>query len=626
MHNKLLNKNQPPGYKTPAPAGTVQAAAIPDHRPQTIHQLKQLMGMNNKHPFSFTVQPKANVNINDDKSLETEADIMGGKAMSPNTAVQPVQQQVARGHAIQRKITVGKDKYSDIDENMDDLKLALDRDLEFSESELKKKGVSVSQVLTRFDHQNRSFKDLKALILAIRSELKNDLGEQDESVNALLPVHPLENDDNEGGPPTPMLALLKEKDPKGNVRNLILEDTEAAKEVMKVYRESRRHPESDTVLFKSMLATIELHQSGSTAHGHYTKKENELLEYVLDAYNEETVNKMISEYGLNKIEHNSIIAYSFPNKDKIFVNGAWNQYYMGYSKGNWGNYGDGWTALASAMKKLPNLGQLGLNITSYRASRNSEESDQLNKLKPGATVKHGKNILAQGQQHYTSAALTYNVHNTPQRVGKAKGLMAIHGGSGVLINPFGGQGFLDGAEILFPPNMYTQLVKKKDNAFTTPKFKAPVYHLQEIAAHTAGQHVVDDFKFKKLKSQYDEQQERTNEQILALTDQIQQSAQILQSGKKLDLSSHEKTVEHLTVVRNRLFDIIEQRQGNQAVVNNYKKLVLINQLRSIPSAEDINKFLTEKKDKAGQVITPGKGFWDESVETLESLTRFYKLN
>lgn len=626
-HNNILQKRAAALRSAPAPqlAGK-NAQPITDNRKHNPLQLvKNTMSPVAVQQKQGRVKPakqlKSKININDDKGLETEADIMGAKAITQRHTAAPVKQVNHTAPAIQRKITVSKDEYGSQEDNMEDLKLLLNNDLDFSESVLKQHNVSVDQVLTRFDFQNRKFKNIKALVEAIRNELKTDLGPVEApkvAVDKLVSIHPLENDDS--AVISPVLELLRKKDPDGNVRNLILEDTEAAKLVMNEYRKKTLHPESDTILFKSILATIELHQSGALYRQRYSEEENEILSYATGAYGKQVVKEMIEDYGLDEYEHKSIKAYSLPDKDKIFVHGVWNKYYMGYSKGNWDKYGDGWKAMASAMKKLPSLGKLRLNVTTYRASRNNEESNNLEKLQTGSPIVHGKHILGQQQQHYTSTALTYNVHNEPGRVKKAKGLMAIHASSGVLINPFGKQGFLDGAEILFPPHMVTTLKAKKNNAFSTPRFSAPVYHLVETTSPVERSEVVDDFKFKKLKAQYLEQQERTSEEVTALINQIQQFSNVIYGGKNLNLANTPQTVEYLESLKQKLFDVIEANMESPEIINNYKKLVLINKLRTIPVREKINRYLTKKgKDD------PGRGFWEEDLKTLENLVQFYGL-
>lgn len=554
-----------------------------------------------------TKQMKGKVNVNENDGLEREADTMGAKAHNGTDSLQRKQtHQHFTNPTVQRKIKVSDVEYGAQDGNMAELIASLDIEVGYSEERLKAAGISIDQVLTRFDFQNKRFAHKRDLILAVRKELKKDLGVEHPGIDHLVPVHPLAPDG--AVTMTPVLALLKEKDPTGNLRNLILEDTEAAREVMDIYRANTVHPVSDTILFKSMLATLELHESGATYHSHFSAKDQELLTYVLNAYDEGKIQEMIADYGLDSYEHNAVIAYSFPNKDKLFVAGRWNPHYMGYSITNWGHYGDGWTALDGAMRKLPSLGQLRLNVTSYRASRNSDESDKLEHTDIDSHIIHGKHVLGQEQAHYTSAALTYNVHNTADRINKAKGLMAIHGGSGVLINPFGGQGFLDGAEILFPPEMVTRLVAKKKRAFSTATFSAPVYHLQQVTPDPTGQTpMVDDFNFKKHGSVLREQELRNQERIKALISQIQQFSKILNNGKEQAIGMGDMSIVKLTALKKRLFAIIEANATHPTLIQNYEKLILINKLSAMP---------IEKKIQL-EVFLGDISIWGHSLDSLK---------
>lgn len=98
-----------------------------------------------------------------------------------------------------------------------------------------------------------------------------------------------------------------------------------------------------------------------------------------------------------------------------------------------------------------------------------------------------------GQQHYTSTAITYNGHWG--RVGDVGGMIAITGCSGVFINPFGIQGFVDGAEILYPPEIITTYEGQNPTGFQEHGVILPVFHLKEVNSPETGQKIVEDQDF-----------------------------------------------------------------------------------------------------------------------------------
>jgi hypothetical protein len=115
--------------------------------------------------------------------------------------------------------------------------------------------------------------------------------------------HPLEDDENE--PNVELMSTLLKMDPKGTLRNLILEDTGAAKEAMSFYKKQQgKTGEADAMLFKSILATIELHKSGAIASllkigkpRELTKEEDQLLEVMKTPYDNKK--GLVKEYGLS---------------------------------------------------------------------------------------------------------------------------------------------------------------------------------------------------------------------------------------------------------------------------------------------------------------------------------------
>src|SRR5262249_1430311 len=152
--------------------------------------------------------------------------------------------------------------YSNQTKNLYELLDMLEVNNSFVKTALADKGLSIEQVLWRFDFAGRTFADGGSLLAAIRKELKQDLGQQDAAIiDRTLPDHPLAPDKDDLS--SPVIDLLMHFDPTGNVKDLILENTEIARDVMSRYRALAAHPVSDTILFKSLLATRTLQKSGS---------------------------------------------------------------------------------------------------------------------------------------------------------------------------------------------------------------------------------------------------------------------------------------------------------------------------------------------------------------------------
>lgn len=307
--------------------------------------------------------------------------------------------------------------------------------------------------------------------------------------------HPLSGDDDEVK--IELLDFLHIFDQKGTIRNLILENSLAAKIAIDAYKKGRKNAEADTMLFKSVLATIELHRSGAT-YGRLTgvrpltEEESELMKYATAPYGK-AAEELLENYGLDEFEQRAIKAYSDANKaDRN------SEYYMG-KNGKWGNHEDGWNALESALRKLPSLGNLGLEVTTYRAQREGESSsEKLRELKPGTNIIHGNSEMEMGQKHYTSTALTYNSHLS--RVNKTGGVMAVTGRSGVFINPFGLQGFVDGGEILYPPGIRTRYEGTNPSGYREGTEPLPVFHMREVDKPETGQEIVEDKDFSVIRT------------------------------------------------------------------------------------------------------------------------------
>jgi hypothetical protein len=331
---------------------------------------------------------------------------------------------------------------------------------------------------------------------------KGKIAMQHPSKSSKTLTHPLATD--EGGLViVPFIDLLS-IDPAATLVDLVLESTAAAKIIMDQYRTNSRLGRYNALLFQSILALFVLHQRGAGykllggGGGSVTEEEHALISVVNRVYGESKVAPLVKAYGLDTFEHNAIKAYSSPNKNDKEINGRANPYFMGTSS-QWGKYGDGWIALTSALKKLPTLGDLGLILTTYRATRTKKpgevmEAEALRQLAPESHVHLGIKIMDMGQYHFTSTAITYNPHWG--RVLEVGGILAITGYSGVYINPFGIQTFVDGGEILYPPNILTTYEGMNPDGYQTSEGSVPVFHLREVRRPESYQRVVEDSDFE----------------------------------------------------------------------------------------------------------------------------------
>ena len=317
----------------------------------------------------------------------------------------------------------------------------------------------------------------------------------------------------------PLLTTAKYRDKNISIQDLIFEETLDAKQAMEDYRRNRPHAETDVRLFKSILATAELQKSGAynrLERGRLdalTSNEQKLMNYVDEPYELDSNRPLRSDdplkataplarvYGLNEAQHRAVIAYTFPSKTEQTVNGSPNPWYMGDHPTNWGIYKNGWVALQQALEKLPNLGDLGLEVTTYRASRQKQEIDRLLKLDLGTNIYHGAQQMLQGQRHYVSTALS-TAQSHGDRAVNTGGIIAYTGTSGVLINPFGGQEFsTDGGEILYPPGTLTRLEQVTEDGYSDRNGTVPVIHLREIDYSEAGTKVVEDLDYTNVSEQ-----------------------------------------------------------------------------------------------------------------------------
>jgi len=107
IHHKTKKLQQSAAHRSIQPKGKIQ---LKDYRPSSIVQRKINEGIIKQGRVKPTMQMKGKVNINDDKSLEKEAEVMGAKANQPNSSYLNTQQKAT---AIQRSPVVQLIKFSD---------------------------------------------------------------------------------------------------------------------------------------------------------------------------------------------------------------------------------------------------------------------------------------------------------------------------------------------------------------------------------------------------------------------------------------------------------------------------------------------------------------------------------
>jgi hypothetical protein len=332
-----------------------------------------------------------------------------------------------------------------------------------------------------------------------------------------VPLHPLATDSPVVASTLDALHKISPADDLlTDLTDLVLETSAAAQQVCAAYVAARPHTGwADLMLTQSILATVVLHHQGRTFSGN-VEADDPLYIVATRPYGRNGVkDQLIAAYQLDKYEALAIDAYSNASKgDKVFHDQGRNPHYMGAETGNWGiDFANGWDALSSALRKLPCLRDLGLLLTTYRAPRAQKsiydlvEMEKLRELKVDATIQHGIEIMGMGQRHFLSTAVTYNSHW--DRADEVGGLIAITGYSGVYINPFGVNGWVDGAEILYPPRILTVFEGVQPRGYQRQPpadypnpavFNYPVVHLREIAAHEmeVGQPMYEDSKFVVL--------------------------------------------------------------------------------------------------------------------------------
>jgi hypothetical protein len=449
-----------------------------------------------------TGQLKASVPINDDPVLETEADVTGAKALQTSAATaghkdlsragRPLPPRAAKSSrprpgadaapatpprsVVQRQVRVG--------------------DIEY---------LSAAS-LPGFDQlaaeaQQRAIQLVRDRTLHI---FKTDEEFREAAYGRTLRDHPLAGDKQVVE--ADVLHRMRQINPHATVMDL-LSDTPEAKQVWREYRASRRTGKADELMLKSILGAHELHRTGSAAKvlGQSPRVMDDAaaaraFDHFNAPYNKRNQAKLVAQYHLDPAETKALKAYTSPNKaDRK------SEYYMwgDRSADDWKPFRTGWEALDSALAKIPSLGQLGLQITTYRVPRppssvrGTDEMEAYSHMRAGTNVRHGHDPMPGGQFHYMSTALTYNVHS---RGILDRGAVAITGHSGRYINPFGVMsGSVDGGEVLYPHHVVTAYEGVNPTGVVTATHTHPVHHFREIDSPHAGEDVVEDNRFQQTR-------------------------------------------------------------------------------------------------------------------------------
>ncbi|WP_283133462.1 hypothetical protein [Rhizohabitans arisaemae] len=303
-----------------------------------------------------------------------------------------------------------------------------------------------------------------------------------------------------------LLDQLRELDKAATLEDLILERTIGATSVCDSLRETARGA-ADLSLIKSILATAWLHRNGlvnliqESGTEDLEENEKEILKVAMAVYGDEPKDALVKAYRLSGYEVRALEAYSDANKSKVTLHdGSRNMFYMGTDTGLWGPiYKNGWRALVGAMQKIPTLRQLGIRLTTYRTPREPQMLGELSELQifkkipVESQIKHGVHLMGMGQRHFMSTAITYNVHWT--RAAKVGGIIAVTGGSGVLINPFGKQGWMDGGEVLYPPQFVSVFEGMNPTGYREKGVRYPVAHLREVLYLETRQGTYEDSQY-----------------------------------------------------------------------------------------------------------------------------------
>ena len=290
--------------------------------------------------------------------------------------------------------------------------------------------------------------------------------------------------------------------PDESLRSIVLERGPAAELAWEEYVAARETGAADKILLKSLLATADLHRRGMVTamdEAKYLLDEDDLALHDVATAPYDMKDELVATYGLTPVQVLAVEAYSNANKSLAVLPGdpdpVPNPHFMGPAD-HWGGYTDGWGALAAALAHIPTLRQLGLTLTTYRAARAPKDPHEVSEisriaaLEVETNIRHGVTPMDMGQRHYLSTAVTYNPHW--ERGPGVGGLIAVTGNAGHYINPFGLQGWVDGAEVLYPPGLWTVFEGLKPRAY---RVQFPVAHLRQVAEPEPGQARADDSRY-----------------------------------------------------------------------------------------------------------------------------------
>ena len=292
--------------------------------------------------------------------------------------------------------------------------------------------------------------------------------------------------------------------PDESLRSIVLERGPAAELAWEEYVAARETGVADKILLKSLLATADLHRRGMVTamdEAKHLLDEDDLALHDVATAPYDMKDELVATYGLTPVQVLAVEAYSNANKSLAVLPGepdpVPNPHFMGQAD-HWGGYTDGWGALAAALARIPTLGQLGLTLTTYRAARAPKDPDEVTEIKPDRGPGGGDEqppgtamtpwTWASGTPR--STAVTYNPHW--ERGPGAGGLIAVTGNAGHYINPFGLQGWVDGAEVLYPPGLWTAFEGLNPRAY---RVQFPVAHLRQVAEPETGQARTDDSRY-----------------------------------------------------------------------------------------------------------------------------------
>lgn len=210
-------------------------------------------------------------------------------------------------------------------------------------------------------------------------------------------------------------------------------------------------------------------------------------------------------FGLDEYEELALKAYGDANKgvkefgyEDTHVKTR-NPHYM-FDDPMWGVYQNGWNALTSALKKLPSLGNLGLDIPTFRIEREDSKLVQFLQGTSGPLyICHGMTKDKKGgQPHFMSASIIPSSHSNVQNSYK-RGLVKVMCKSARYINAFSVQGIVDGGEVLIPPGVVT-LYKGTPEKQVWMGETVDVYVLTQVTGYL-NPHIpiIDDFTLEDRK-------------------------------------------------------------------------------------------------------------------------------